>query len=903
MKKTKQVKKKIRLKNITKKLKKSNKTKKNRRNKTKNNSLKKGGSGKGPIKDAFDFDRTPEQDDARDRFFKKMTYNNEEYQFIFINLVNSLKKRLNEMKKNPKPEEDAIVKQILTKFIIFFSDPDVISSSFLLAMLVDAEPKYKLVVYKSSLDNSFFPYSEEFIDPDIKPYLNFNLLLTNSYLSAIYYNIDDQNICIYLTYILYKTILKVLPPESVALVTDFTLFNLTTPIQVAIETNKLRLVGVLMYIIDRNRPDFQLDYYAPTDYYPSIREGSTLYGSIQHNFLLRADLIKSICMDIYKDKSYKEEFCKKYVMHVTKDYMDTVDALINYTNSQINEKIKKNRIVPIYLKNYGDYVDALDRKIKPTDKKEFWEFYYRAFGDIYERDPDLRNIEILTSTQPQDDTDLINAFDTSPVLVPTKVKQPPAKNKGAKKGSIKKIETVQSIIKAPEEVISDVKKETTEDLPQIEETSEKEAPELQIKEEINMPPPEEMSEPPTPPEINIAFYSNEELKILKNIINSLMVESLPNETSVSICDKIKSSVVNYSIKQTPTISNSKLTLTQEELKEYNVMSCAIFIIIGLISHKLNERGDYQLIIKGGKGLQLSFVYYLKYNFESEDIDALLVNKRNIDDYDNKLKIAVYIGELIKWIIGTPEFKNIGFLNPTENRTNKNVGKISYVNGIKKLAILDIDIKFPVDNIQEKLSVGDFDYTELNKVGFPLGINFYNFEEGQIYDKTFPVQGLIVSFFYQRIEVALREKIYLYTKYFLLIEIIKKLRYSSTPENIIMADTDIKEYTRFLQKFKRSIKAIFYYLYERNATAATDSPYKQLQKNKKKLTQIISLETKPNLTQEERTKVGTKDIVETDVKRYEEQNNKAFKEYAHSEYFSNLIYSGPENEAIFDSIIN
>ena len=125
MKNTKYYNKNVRQKNKTKKLKKSFKTKKIRRNKKQNISLKKGGSGKAPTaQSAPDLDRTPEHDAARDKFLnkQKLTYNNEEYQFIFINLIYRLQKRLAEMKRTTTPEDDDIVKEILTKFIIFFSN-------------------------------------------------------------------------------------------------------------------------------------------------------------------------------------------------------------------------------------------------------------------------------------------------------------------------------------------------------------------------------------------------------------------------------------------------------------------------------------------------------------------------------------------------------------------------------------------------------------------------------------------------------------------------------------------------------------------------------------------------------------------------------------------------------------
>jgi hypothetical protein len=67
--------------------------------------------------------------------------------------------------------------------------------------------------------------------------------------------------------------------------------------------------------------------------------------------------------------------------------------------------------------------------------------------------------------------------------------------------------------------------------------------------------------------------------------------------------------------------------------------------------------------------------------------------------------------------------------------------------------------------------------------------------------------------------------------------------------------------------------------------------------------MYSLETKPNLTQAERTKVEKKGTIETEVKRYEELNNKAFQEYAHHEYFNHLIYQGIDNDSIFHSIMN
>jgi hypothetical protein len=420
MKNTKHHNKNIRQKNKTKKLKKSLKTKKNRRNKKQNISLKKGGSGKAPpAQSVADLDRTPEHDASRDKFLskKKHTYNNEDYQFIFINLIYSLQKRLSEMRRTANPEDDDIVKEILTKFIIFFSDPDVVVSNFPLIMHLDSEPKYQLSVYKPVIDNSFFPYCKPFIHEELNKFLNYNLFITNSYLSVIYYNIVDQNICIYLTYILYKTILKILPHETVSLVSSLIFFNLSTPLETAIETNKLRLAGVLMYIIDKNRP---LIGYESDAYYPSFSYQSGNLTTIQHDFLIRVGLLKSICM-----KDHSEAFCNKYVETITSDYMDTVLRVMIDKNKEVKQKIRENNIVGIYFKKFGDYVDNLDRRINSNDKKEFWEFYYKAFNDVYERDPDLRNIEIVTSKAIDDDT-LFSTFDTPTSLA---IGKKQAKNK------------------------------------------------------------------------------------------------------------------------------------------------------------------------------------------------------------------------------------------------------------------------------------------------------------------------------------------------------------------------------------------------------------------------------------------------------------------------------------------
>jgi hypothetical protein len=394
-----------------------------------------------------------------------------------------------------------------------------------------------------------------------------------------------------------------------------------------------------------------------------------------------------------------------------------------------------------------------------------------------------------------------------------------------------------------------------------------------------------------------------------------------------ICSKIKERFRNYSLLNTNEIS-------EQDIYTYNIMSCAIFIVIGIISENFKKVDyKYNLVIKGGKGLQISFEEFLfKYNYGSDDIDVLLLDRSQGNNYDEKLMISSEICNLTRWIIesasvSNPIFRNISVKlaipQPLNRYSSKYVSKITYVNGPLRKVISEIDIK-PLEEVDPTES------HQLSSINFPLGMNFY-YGQGFLILNEFQIDSFSLAYFYQNIGLALQEKIYIYTKYFLLKQLYIKLKAldKATPE-FRNGDFDVSNCNRFLKKFQKSINAIFYYLYTRYNNSHSNNPdlkgnselqkqfeiYKKLQDLYRVKNQINNLEKQKQsrtLSKEEMTKIRSKTQVEEDIKKTKELERPFYEQYSKHVFhhhlfigFDSIDYSELTTdlfENVFDSVIN
>ena len=434
---------------------------------------------------------------------------------------------------------------------------------------------------------------------------------------------------------------------------------------------------------------------------------------------------------------------------------------------------------------------------------------------------------------------------------------------------------------------------------------------------------------------SIAFWRELQLDIneLKDTINSWMITSLQPKGE-NICSKIIQKFNNYSLLNTSELS-------QEDTMIYNIMSCATFIIIGTVLDKFSKSSQYNkydLIIKGGKGLQISFEEFVfKYNYESDDVDILLFDKSEKNNTAEMLMISSEICNLVKWIIESasvsrPFFSNISTklaeptANPRDKTKSRYVSKITYINGQTRKVISEIDIKNPeeVDKTEEY---------QLSQINFPLGINFYF--PGYLILNDFDLDSIHVTYIYQQIIEAFKEKTYIYTKYFLLKKIYIKIKgLSVAPQEFIDKDDDVRPCNYFLKKFKKSINAIFYYLYTRFCQSALADPtfkerpdysnydkqlqiYRQLNASLRALQDIDNLEKLKNsssrLSPQQMGKIRSKPQVLQDIEKFKAEERPFYLDYS-QHIFSQNLFPGFESinyhkfgsnlfMDVFDSIMN
>jgi hypothetical protein len=189
-----------------------------------------------------------------------------------------------------------------------------------------------------------------------------------------------------------------------------------------------------------------------------------------------------------------------------------------------------------------------------------------------------------------------------------------------------------------------------------------------------------------------------------------------------------------------------------------------------------------------------------------------------------------------------------------------------------------------------------EYQQLFYLNFPFEKNFYL----DLKLNEFYMDSINVSYYYQNILSSLKEKIYIYTKYFLLkYHYINIKQLYETPDYIISKDEDIKICNFFLSKFKKSIYTILYYLFIKfNQNFNQTKPPEELKAqllNYKKLQDLDRKKRKNDNIKstniEQYDTINTQ--IENDIKKYKEEEYQYFIEYSYKIFFENL-FEGYEN---------
>lgn len=239
-------------------------------------------------------------------------------------------------------------------------------------------------------------------------------------------------------------------------------------------------------------------------------------------------------------------------------------------------------------------------------------------------------------------------------------------------------------------------------------------------------------------------------------------------------------------------------LNQKEIYRTINAYCVIMIIIGLVNYKLNiTKQNYQIIIKGGKALQLILSKILLNNksdikYKSDDIDLIISPNEGIEYNELECKnLANNISLLIQWILN----KNV---NPYDIDNY-----ISTILGKDYNTLIKLSHKIQKSNDTYHLR----SYTPL--VDFDFGKKKDALYSDLIYDKKKCKYGELL-YIYQNLDSFILEKVYYLDDYIneinklkLQIENNKETQY--TPEQAKKDSNNYANYERLIDKFSSQIK--------------------------------------------------------------------------------------------------
>ena len=251
-------------------------------------------------------------------------------------------------------------------------------------------------------------------------------------------------------------------------------------------------------------------------------------------------------------------------------------------------------------------------------------------------------------------------------------------------------------------------------------------------------------------------------------------------------------------------TNKKLYDNQEDISRTMNIQCIIMLMVGIINYKLSHtRQEFQIIIKGGKTLQLllSKIYGKKnadIDYKSSDID-LIINPINGIVYD-KTKCKTFtmnFVNLIKWIfnISNNPYSFDNYISSEPGREYPEIIKISH--------------KIQKDNATHYNSgytaIADIDFGEKNHLMY----------ENLIYDWEYSNKYGKLLYVYQNLNDYLLEKIY-YLDYY--IKELDKLIVKSELPNVKLTNDEYKNfnnYQRFIDKFSKQIIQIIKIEFDKN----------------------------------------------------------------------------------------
>ena len=303
------------------------------------------------------------------------------------------------------------------------------------------------------------------------------------------------------------------------------------------------------------------------------------------------------------------------------------------------------------------------------------------------------------------------------------------------------------------------------------------------------------------------FQNGEELlEIRETFMGIYELDKYKDESQkkFKICDLLEKIMPGYVTRYT--LQYRELVKT---LVNVNILNCFITLLYGIILYRLYEtKQEYLFIFKGGRALQLSLVDIPDIgNYFSEDTDILIIPNKiengvyNLEKMEN---LSEHIGYLVKWFI--PEDMNIIVSLPTNPKNqNKDITKLVYNDGKIFKALSDIGFAEINEDIRKY-------FDELSY--FPFYID--------VFEK-------ISLFITPTIEDMLCEKLFYYSKYFILkqkLEDEKKSILSKNPgAQIELLDPilfeKIIEQDRLLIKFIRAIVKLVEAITKMNYTGTED----------------------------------------------------------------------------------
>lgn len=294
---------------------------------------------------------------------------------------------------------------------------------------------------------------------------------------------------------------------------------------------------------------------------------------------------------------------------------------------------------------------------------------------------------------------------------------------------------------------------------------------------------------PTPPpieEYNVDFWMTNgyftqlELDGVKGTIANLW-------NTNQICG-VLSEIKNYKISYDAIMINKAI---------YDKYLCLIILVYGILSKKMTTTGDYDMLFKGGKALQLAFskANVPEIEYSSNDVDILIIPKKDIlYDFEKIKTFSINISKLIKWLVNGIDTRPIETLSVKEPlppaaqyKGNPYIVKISIISPTTISAITDIDFKELPKNLKNCFI--DDDVPQRQDVIIKNICAPGTAKEPNINTIENNISGFDLLFRFPSIDTILKEKLYQYL-YFIILSYIKK-----------------EDNSYFLDKFKKAIIAI------------------------------------------------------------------------------------------------